>query len=94
MYKINDEWLGLTETFDTYEEAQEYCFESEIIYYSKAMNYLMENDCSLRESLDLCADMGYSLENINSEFLATVHYQDALLSSIEEVEEVEEKEEV
>ena len=37
--------------------------------------------------------MGYDLENINSELLASVHYQDALLQSIEEVE-VEEVEEV
>lgn len=93
-YIVNDEYLGTKEKFDTYEEANDYCLEQDIIYYSKAMNYLMENDFSLRESIEMCVDMGYDLENINSELLASVHYQDALLQSIEEVEVEEVEEEV
>lgn len=47
-------------------------FNIEIIYYSRAMEYLSENDSSLTESLTLAADMGYSPTDINSELLATL----------------------
>lgn len=87
MYKLYNAYLDETETFETLCEAVEHCREQDIIYYSTAMNYLIENDVSLNESLGLCADMGCKLENVNSELLATVHYQNELLSSIEEVEE-------
>tara|TARA_R100000329_G_C7588057_1_gene208498 strand:- start:66 stop:491 length:426 start_codon:yes stop_codon:yes gene_type:complete len=48
-------------------------FNVEIIYYSKAMEYLKENDCSLSESIELANEMGFTLENINSETLASLH---------------------
>jgi hypothetical protein len=48
-------------------------FDIDIIYYSKAIKYLSENDASLSESIELAVDMGYSLENINSELLASLH---------------------
>jgi hypothetical protein len=48
-------------------------FDIDIIYYSKAIKYLSENDASLSESIDLAVDMGCSLENINSETLASLH---------------------
>jgi len=48
-------------------------FNIEIIYYSKAMKYLSENDASLSESVEIASDMGYSLEDINSETLASLH---------------------
>ena len=48
-------------------------FNIEIIYYSRAMTYLSENDFSLSESIDIAVELGYSLEDINSELLATLH---------------------
>ena len=48
-------------------------FHEEIIYYSTAMEYLKENDCSLCESIEIAAEYGYTLENINSETLASLH---------------------
>lgn len=48
-------------------------FNEEVIYYSKAMEYLKENDCSLCESIEIAAEYGYTLENINSETLASLH---------------------
>ena len=48
-------------------------FNVEIIYYYKAMEYLKVNDCSLSESIELANEMGYTLENINSETLASLH---------------------
>lgn len=48
-------------------------FNIDIIYYTRAMAYLSENDFSLYESVEIAVDMGYSLENINSELLASLH---------------------
>jgi len=48
-------------------------FDIDIIYYNRAMKYLSENDFSLSESIEIAVDMGYSLENINSELLASLH---------------------
>ena len=36
------------------------------------MEYLTANDTSLLESLDLAADMGYEIKNLNSEVLASL----------------------
>ena len=47
-------------------------FNIEIIYYINAIKYLQENDASLSESINIACEMGYSLENINSELLASL----------------------
>ena len=47
-------------------------FEVEIIYYSNAMEYLMERDPSLLESLEIAHEYGYTADNINSELLASL----------------------
>ena len=60
---------------DLLEKLQELCYEIEVIYYHKAMAYLLENDPSLQESLSLAHDMGCTLENLNSETLATLLMQ-------------------
>jgi|SRR5690625_796301 len=60
------------------DEAIELIHEQEVIYYSKAIKYLSENDPSLQISLELAKDLGYSLENINSELLATLLLQNEL----------------
>ena len=59
----------------------------EIIYYSNAIKYLMENDPSLAESIELANDLGYELENINSELLATIHNQNRIRSEFMELED-------
>ncbi len=48
-------------------------FDIDIIYYSRAIKYLAENDASLSESIELAVDMGYELQNVNSELLASLH---------------------
>lgn len=60
------------------EYIQERIYEHEIIYYSRAMDYLRENDTSLHESLGLAHEMGYSPDALNSEILATLHIQNAM----------------
>ena len=62
--------------------------EANVIYYSTAMNFLMENDCSLNESMELAADYGYNTENINSELLATLLLQSELRSNFREIEDL------
>jgi uncharacterized protein YhaN len=47
-------------------------FDIEIIYYYRAMEYLMENDSSLQESLSLAAEYGYTPDKLNSEILASL----------------------
>ena len=86
-YVVDDQYLDEQVKFDDYDQAIEYCYEQEIIYYSKAMNYLIENDCSLRESMAIASEYGIDdPSELNSEYLATIHYQDALINSIGEAE--------
>jgi hypothetical protein len=47
-------------------------FNVDIIYYSNAIEYLKRNDPSLRESINTAIEYGYTLENINSELLASL----------------------
>ena len=47
-------------------------FDQEVIYYASAMEYLMENDNSLRESLEIAHELGYTADKINSELLASL----------------------
>ena len=47
-------------------------FDMEVIYYASAMEYLMENDKSLRESLEIAHELGYTADKINSELLASL----------------------
>lgn len=71
LYYINAE--NVNSFNDIYEQVEEQGgFNVEIIYYSKAMEYLMENDTSLQNSMELAADFGYTPENINSELLASL----------------------
>lgn len=67
-------------------------FNIDIIYYSRAMTYLSENDFSLSESIEIAVDMGYSLENINSELLASLHAsqkaRDDFHSITDEIDEI------
>lgn len=47
-------------------------FDVEIIYYSRAIEYLAENDNSLHESLSIASEMGFDLKNLSSETLASL----------------------
>ena len=66
--------LGDYDSHELYDELKDNgFFDVEIIYYSKAIDYLREHDASLTESLEIAAEMGFSLENLNSESLASLH---------------------
>ena len=59
----------------------------DIIYYYKAMEYLKENDASLSDSLDIASEYGYTTQQLNSELLATLLYQQKLTDQWYEIEE-------
>ena len=74
------------ETFEGLEESlQEQITQEEVIYYANAMDYLRENDCSLKESNILAHDMGYSAVDITSELLATLLTQANLMTELAEL---------
>ena len=47
-------------------------FDIEIIYYNRAMEFLLNNDSSLRESLEIASELGYNVSDLNSEILASL----------------------
>ena len=47
-------------------------FDVEITYYASAMEYLRMHDSSLRCSMDIAEEYGFSLSSINSEVLASL----------------------
>jgi hypothetical protein len=67
---------------DMVEAIQERIYEQDIVYYHHAIKYLSENDPSLMESLELAKEYGAGIERLNSEYLATIHYQDALSGKV------------
>lgn len=65
--------------------------QTEVIYYSNAIDYLKENDPSLNESLSIASDLGYTFDNLTSETLATILKQQNLHIEFNEIaDEIEE----
>jgi hypothetical protein len=71
---VNIEDIDFNDAFnsiiDTLSENE--AFNIEIIYYSNAIDYLSKNDASLRESINIAIELGYELQNVNSELLASL----------------------
>lgn len=84
------------EDFDSADELieslQEQINEDEVIYYHNAIKYLSENDASLKESLGIAEELGYSISDINSELLATLLQQREMSEELsglrDEIEEI------
>ena len=71
MYFIDaDEVKSFDDVYDSLDESR--AFNVEIIYYTNAMEYLMERDPSLQESLEIAKSYGHTLHTINSELLASL----------------------
>ena len=79
-------------------------FDIEVIYYRDAIDYLSENDASLRESLEIAEEYGYKCSDLNSEILASLlksrNFEEEFFSNqteieqlFEEIQEEEEEEE-
>ncbi len=61
-------------------------FNIEIIYNARAMEYLQENDSSLRESLELASGLGYNVSDLNSEILASLLASNLVRDEFSELE--------
>ena len=74
LYHVDIEDIDLDDPYDSIYDMIENGngFDIEIIYYSRAMEYLSLNDTSLRESLEIADEMGYTPGNLNSEILASL----------------------
>ena len=74
------------------DDIQEWIYSEEIIYYSRAMEYLTEHDTSLNRAFELADEQWYEVKNLNSELLATLVYQDDLQQNlwdcIDEIEDL------
>jgi hypothetical protein len=106
---IDFQYFLQDEEFTTLEEIEDIlnnqnAFDTEIIYYSRAIEFLRENDPSLRNSLDIAGELGYTPENLNSEILATLlasqinregfaELRNDIESAIQEAEEEHEEQE-
>jgi|TARA_R100001530_G_scaffold16869_1_gene14701 hypothetical protein len=84
MFVVHNQWSDEKEKFYTEDEAFEWICEQEVTYYSVAMNYLIENDCSLNESLEEADAMGFTTDMLNSEILATILLRKMLNENIYE----------
>jgi len=62
-------------------------FDVEIVYYVSAINYLKENDPSLRESLGIANDFGFELKNLSSEVLASLLASETARNDFSELKE-------
>lgn len=84
MFVVHNKWSGDEDKFETLDEACEWISEQEVIYYGVAMNYLIENDVSLNESLEEADAMGFTTDMLNSEILATILLRKMLNENIRE----------
>ena len=72
-YFNNDDLENINNYEDLYYELQDQtAFDINIIYYYKAMQYLIEHDTSLSDSMALADEFGFEPKNINSELLASL----------------------
>ena len=71
---VNIEDIDIENAFESIHETIEENggFNIDVIYYSNAIKYLQENDPSLRESLEIASEYGYTLEGLSSEVLASL----------------------
>jgi len=83
--------LGYSEELNSFEELSEFldnegALNIEIIYYHKAINFLKENDPSLCDTFALVSEYGFSIDNLNSEVLASILASDILRTQFFELE--------
>jgi len=72
---------------DFCDKVNEAIMEEEVIYYYEAMKYLTREDASLSDSLEIASEYGYTTEQLNSELLATLLYQQKLTKQWYEIQE-------
>tara|TARA_R100001463_G_scaffold726_1_gene3350 strand:+ start:3642 stop:4010 length:369 start_codon:yes stop_codon:yes gene_type:complete len=84
----NEDFEDITKFDDIWEILENNnMLEVEIIYYTKAIEFLHEYDPSLGESLKLAYELGFAIEDLNSEVLASILATDMLRSDLSEAGE-------
>ena len=85
--------IDLASIYDNEDTFTDFCdkvndaiMHEEIIYYSEAIKYLMNEDASLYECLNIAVEYGYTIEHLSSEILATLLYQQKLTEQWYEIE--------
>jgi hypothetical protein len=90
----NSDWLSdITDSVDleqntleeNIESVEQRISEHEVIYHYTAMEYLKENDASLQFSLEIASELGFTIENLNSELLATLLQQQEMREELAEI---------
>ena len=61
-------------------------FNVEFIGYYKALEYLLEYDCSLKDSLEIASEYGLNIDGLNSEVLASLLATRAKQEAFDELE--------
>jgi len=75
------------DTFNNFcDKVNDAIMHEEIIYYYKAIKYLMLEDASLYDSLEIASEYGLRTEDLNSELLATLLYQKKLTEQWYDIE--------
>ena len=71
---VNPEDIDIENAYESILEAlqENGGFNVEIIYYSNAIQFLQENDPSLKESLEIAEEYGFEIGSLNSEVLASL----------------------
>lgn len=72
---------------DFCDKVNEAIMSEEVIYYYEAIKYLTREDASLSDSLEIASEYGYTTEQLNSELLATLLYQQKLTEQWCEIQE-------
>lgn len=67
------------------EKVNTWISEQEVIYYSRAIEYLQKNDPSLRNAFAAAEEYGFTLDRLDSEKLATILLQSNMYESWGEV---------
>lgn len=87
---IDTPYIVASESFDDEGELRDYLQErigeAEVIYYTNAAKFLLEQDPSFSESLALASEMGYTPDKLNSELLATLLLQQKLSEELAELD--------
>ena len=88
-FDIDLQYLYCNEdTFNDFcDKVHDAIMEENVIYYHQAMKYLSREDASLSQSLEIASEYGYTTENLNSELLATLLYQQRLTNQWYEISE-------
>lgn len=77
-----DEW----DIDNIMEKLQDAIMENyDIIYYSRAMEYLSDNDSSLTRGLCIASEYGYEIDKLNSEILASLVHREDMESDLRHI---------